>query len=34
MVLVKEQTEAGKSDLAEFIANRGAKVVEEAIRVG
>ena len=34
MVLAKEQTEAGKSDLAEFISNRGAKVVEEAIRVG
>ena len=34
MVLAKEQMEAGKSDLAKFIANRGVKVVEEAIRVG
>lgn len=32
--LANQQKEDGKTDLAEFIANRGYKAVEEAIRIG
>ena len=34
LVLANQQKQDGKEDLAQFIANRGSKVVEEAIRVG
>ena len=32
--LANQQRKEGKTDLAEFIANRGYKAVEEALRVG
>ena len=32
--LANQQKKEGKTDLAEFIANRGCKAVEEALRVG
>ena len=32
--LANQQKKEGKTDLAEFIANRGYKAVEEALRVG
>lgn len=34
VALASEQKRAGKTDLAEFIANRGAKAVEEALSIG
>ena len=34
LVLANQQKQDGKEDLAQFIANRGSKVVEDAIRVG
>ena len=34
VALASEQKRAGKTDLAEFIANRGAKAVEEALGIG
>ena len=34
LVLASRQKKEGKEDLAEFIANRGNKVVDEAIKVG
>ena len=34
LVLASHQKKEGKEDLAEFIANRGNKVVDEAIKVG
>ena len=34
LALANSQKKEGKTDLAEFIANRGYKVVDEAIRIG
>ena len=34
MAFAQEQQNEGKTDLAQFIANRGSKAVDEAIRVG
>ena len=34
LVLAKSQKNEGKTDLAEFIANRGYKVVDEALTIG
>ena len=34
MALASQQKREGKTDLAQFIANRGSKAVEEALSVG
>ena len=34
LVLANQQKKEGKTDLAEFIANRGSKAVDEALAVG